>query len=182
MAEVQTWPGSKIKDYCILNAKRMVEKFKRDRPPVMPTGLVDEPGSFAMGGLVGRGPHFARVEHEKVLHMECRADDRRVQERIRTGILGINWCTLVPLLSQAILFRPLICTAKKPLTTCLSQAPCSGIGSCMRRRNSSLTLLSVARMRSRRVVLLTRNCPRLLRSQMKVKPRKLKVSGFPSPR
>ena len=103
MAEVQTWPGSKIKDYCILNAKRMVEKFKRDRPPVMPTGLVDEPGSFAMGGLVGRGPHFARVEHEKVLHMECRADDRRVQERIRTGILGINWCTLVPLLSQAIL-------------------------------------------------------------------------------
>jgi hypothetical protein len=47
----------------------------------------------------------------------------------------------------------------------------------MRRRNSSLTLLSVARMRSRRVVLLTRNCPRLLRSQMKVKPRKLKVSG-----
>ena len=49
----------------------------------------------------------------------------------------------------------------------------------MRRRNSSLTLLSVARMRSRRVVLLTRNCPRLLRSQMKVKPRKLKVSGFP---
>ena len=103
MAEVQTWPGSKIKDYCILNAKRMVEKIKRDRPPVMPTGLVDEPGAFAMGGLVGRGPHFARVEHEEVLHMECRADDRRVQERIRTGILGINWCTLVPLLSQAIL-------------------------------------------------------------------------------
>src|ERR1700736_522468 len=52
----------------------------------------------------------------------------------------------------------------------------------MRRRSSSLILLSVARMRSRRVVLLTRNCPRLLRSQMKVKPRKLKVSGFPSPR
>ena len=42
--------------------------------------------------------------------------------------------------------------------------------------------LSVARMRSRRVILFTRNCPRLLRSQMKVKPRKAKVSGFPSPR
>ena len=52
LAEVQTWPGSKIKDYCILNTKRMVEKIKRDRPPVMPTGLVDEPGSFAMGGLL----------------------------------------------------------------------------------------------------------------------------------
>jgi len=36
--------------------------------------------------------------------------------------------------------------------------------------------VSVARMRSRRVILLTRNCPRLLRSQMKVKPRNLKGS------
>ena len=52
----------------------------------------------------------------------------------------------------------------------------------MRRRISSLILLSVARMRSRRVILFTRNFPRLLRSQMKVKPRKLKVSGFPSRR
>jgi hypothetical protein len=30
-------------------------------------------------------------------------------------------------------------------------------------------------MRSRRVILLMKNCPRLLRSQMKMKPRKLKV-------
>jgi hypothetical protein len=39
----------------------------------------------------------------------------------------------------------------------------------MRRRNSSLTLLSVARMRSRRVVLLTRNCAKLALISQKIK-------------
>src|SRR6476659_9907971 len=36
--------------------------------------------------------------------------------------------------------------------TCLSHFPCSGIGLCIRRRNSPLTSLSFAVMRSRRVV------------------------------
>src|SRR5262249_2231392 len=34
--------------------------------------------------------------------------------------------------------------------TCASQRPCSGISWCIRRRSSSLTALSLARMRSRR--------------------------------
>ena len=52
----------------------------------------------------------------------------------------------------------------------------------MRRRSSSLTSLSFARMRSRRVFRLIRKLPRRDLPQMKVKPRKLKVSGLPSPR
>ena len=52
----------------------------------------------------------------------------------------------------------------------------------MRRRISSLIVLSFARMRSRRVFRLIWNLPRRVLPQMKVKPRKLKVSGLPSPR
>src|ERR1700730_17583299 len=53
---------------------------------------------------------------------------------------------------------------------------------CRRRLNSSLVSLSFACMRSRRVFLLRRNLPRRDVPQMSVKPRKLKVSGLPSPR
>ena len=52
----------------------------------------------------------------------------------------------------------------------------------MRRRSSSLISLSFARMRSRRVFRWSRNLPRRDLPQMKVKPRKSKVSGLPSPR
>src|SRR5215475_14450746 len=51
----------------------------------------------------------------------------------------------------------------------------------MRRRNSSLTLLSVARMRSRRVALLTRNCPRLLRFTDEGKAKKVEGLRFSEP-
>ena len=40
--------------------------------------------------------------------------------------------------------------AKKPVTTCLNQCPCSGIEWCRRCRISSLISLSFARMRSER--------------------------------
>src|SRR5262249_37207020 len=52
--------------------------------------------------------------------------------------------------------------AKKPVTTCLNQCPCSGIEWCRRCRISSLISLSFARMRSRRVFRLIWNCPPLL--------------------
>src|SRR6476646_1839433 len=51
----------------------------------------------------------------------------------------------------------------------------------MRRHISSFIILSFARMRSRRVILLIWNLPVCVLPQMKVKPRKLKVSGLPSP-
>src|SRR5215475_4719317 len=51
----------------------------------------------------------------------------------------------------------------------------------MRLRSSSLTSLSFACMRSRRVFRCTTNWPRCDLPQMKMKPRNLKVSGFPSP-
>src|ERR1700730_1540805 len=52
----------------------------------------------------------------------------------------------------------------------------------MRLRNSSLISLSFAHMRSRRVFRLIWNFPARFLPQMKVRPRKLKVSGLPSPR
>src|SRR6202049_1320681 len=52
----------------------------------------------------------------------------------------------------------------------------------MRRHISSLIILSFARMRSARVFVLIWNLPARVLPQMKVKPRKLKVSGLPSPR
>jgi len=71
---------------------------------------------------------------------------------------------------------------KKPVTTCRSQLPCCGMGWCIRCRSSALTSLSLAVMRSRRVFRLSRKLPRRDLPQMKVKPKKLKVSGLPSPR
>src|ERR1700730_2880019 len=52
----------------------------------------------------------------------------------------------------------------------------------MRRHISALIILSFACMRSRRVFLLIWNLPWRVLPQMKVKPRKLKVSGWRSPR
>src|SRR6266513_2362243 len=52
----------------------------------------------------------------------------------------------------------------------------------MRRHISCLIILSFACMRSRRVFLLIWNLPWRVLPQMKVKLRKLKVSGLPSPR
>src|SRR5438067_13717046 len=52
----------------------------------------------------------------------------------------------------------------------------------MRRRSACLTALSLLRIRSRRVCRWIRNLPRRDLPQMKVKPRKLKVSGLPDPR
>ena len=60
--------------------------------------------------------------------------------------------------------------------------PWSGIGWCIRRRSSFLISSSLARMRSRRDFRLSRNLPLRERPQMKMNPRNLKVSGFPSPR
>src|SRR5215471_19210725 len=51
----------------------------------------------------------------------------------------------------------------------------------MRFHISSLIILSFARMRSRRVFLLIWNWPVWVLPQIKVKPKKLKVSGLPSP-
>src|SRR5438477_2319558 len=55
------------------------------------------------------------------------------------------------------------------------------MGWCMRRRTCSLSSVSFARIRSRRDFRLTWNLPWRVRLQMKVKPRKVKVSGLPSP-
>jgi hypothetical protein len=52
----------------------------------------------------------------------------------------------------------------------------------MRRHISCLIIRSFARMRSRRVFLLSRNFPERVLPQMKVEPRKLKVPGLPCPR
>ena len=52
----------------------------------------------------------------------------------------------------------------------------------MRRRISCLISCNFARMRSARVFRLIWNLPARVLPQMKVKPRKLKVSGLPSPR
>src|SRR6185437_2717424 len=52
----------------------------------------------------------------------------------------------------------------------------------MRRRSSCFTACSFARTRSLRDLRLIWNLPRFDRPQMKVKPRKVKVSGLPSPR
>src|SRR3982750_1235866 len=52
----------------------------------------------------------------------------------------------------------------------------------MRRRSTSLTLRSVARMRSVRLFRWSWKVPRRDRPQMWVNPRKRKVSGLPSPR
>src|SRR6266567_3945641 len=52
----------------------------------------------------------------------------------------------------------------------------------MRWRISSFIIRSFARMRSRRVFRLIRNLPLRDLPQMKVKPRKSKVLGLPSPR
>src|ERR1700733_11589840 len=66
--------------------------------------------------------------------------------------------------------------------TCLSHFPCSGIGLCIHRRNSRLTSLSFAFMRSRRVFRWIMKDPRRDLPQIRVNPKKLKVSGLPSPR
>src|SRR5437868_15386529 len=55
------------------------------------------------------------------------------------------------------------------------------MGRCIRRRSSSFTSLSLATARSRRVFRLSRKFPRRDLPHRNVKPRKLKVSGFPSP-
>jgi hypothetical protein len=52
----------------------------------------------------------------------------------------------------------------------------------MLRRNSCLMACNFARMRSRRDFRLIWNFPRRVLLQIKVKPRKVKVSGLPSPR
>src|SRR2546427_105203 len=70
-----------------------------------------------------------------------------------------------------------------PPTTERSQVPTAGMGSCMRRLSSVLTSLSFACSRLRIVCRSTVKRPLLLFfPQMCVKPRKLNVSGFPSPR
>src|SRR6266581_2631376 len=70
-----------------------------------------------------------------------------------------------------------------PPTTERNHRPTSGMGSCMRRLSSILTSLSFACNRLRIVCRNTVNRPLLLFfPQMCVKPRKLNVSGFPSPR
>jgi hypothetical protein len=66
------------------------------------------------------------------------------------------------------------------VTTCRSHIPCQGMGRCIRRRSSSFTSLSLATARSRRVFRLSRKFPRRDLPHRNVKPRKLKVSGFPS--
>jgi len=60
--------------------------------------------------------------------------------------------------------------------------PLLGIGWCMRRRSSPLISWSFVRMRSRLVLRLRRKRPWRDLPQMRVKPRKLKVSGLPRPR
>src|SRR6516225_8912842 len=70
-----------------------------------------------------------------------------------------------------------------PLTTERSHCPVSGMGWCMRRRSSVFTAFSLACSRLRIVCRTTVNIPLLLFfPQICVKPRKLNVSGFPSPR
>jgi hypothetical protein len=64
-----------------------------------------------------------------------------------------------------------------------NQAPTSATGSCMRRRSSASIACSLATMRFFAVFRLTMNAPLLRRfPQWCVKPRNVKVSGFPSPR
>jgi hypothetical protein len=58
--------------------------------------------------------------------------------------------------------------------TCLSHFPCSGIGLCIRRRNSPLISLSFAFMRSRRVFRWIMKDPRRDLPQIRVNPKKLK--------
>ena len=70
---------------------------------------------------------------------------------------------------------------KYPLTTCPSHLPITAIGRCMLRRKTSLIFPSFARMRSLRVFRLMANFPVWLLPLMNVNPKKLKVSGLPSP-
>src|SRR3984885_9082060 len=70
-----------------------------------------------------------------------------------------------------------------PPTTARSHLPCSGMGSCMRRRSSAFTAFSFVCNLLRIVCRNTVKRPLLLFfTQMCLKPRKLNVSGFPSPR
>src|SRR5258708_31341749 len=68
------------------------------------------------------------------------------------------------------------------MTTERRYAPTSGTALCRRRFSSALTALSLARHLWRIVCLSTVNLPCRVFAQLCVKPRKLKVSGFPSPR
>ena len=72
--------------------------------------------------------------------------------------------------------------ARKPITTLRSHLPCSGMDRCLCRLNSSLIFCNLARIRSRRVFLMSWNLPCVLHPQIYVNPRKLNVSGLPSPR
>ena len=67
-------------------------------------------------------------------------------------------------------------------TTDRSQRPCEGMGSCMRLRNCALISLSVALMRSPRLLRWSWKAPRRDLPQMKMNPRKVNVSGLPRPR
>src|SRR5580704_10153141 len=70
-----------------------------------------------------------------------------------------------------------------PRTTACNHLPCSGMGVCMRRRSSAFTAFSFACNLLRIVCRSTVYIPLLLFfTQICVKPRKLNVSGFPSPR
>ena len=114
MAEVQTWPGSKIKDYCILNAKRIVEKIKRDRPPVMPTGLVDEPGSFAMGGLLAE----VRTLPESNMKKYCIWNaERMIEESKSASAREFSGSTGAPLshcYPKRFCYRPILDSTSQP--------------------------------------------------------------------
>src|SRR5262245_16748939 len=69
-----------------------------------------------------------------------------------------------------------------PFSICFTQAPVVAMGSCMILRNSTLIASSLARMRFLIVLRPMTNEPHLRdRVQKCVKPRKSKVSGFPSP-
>src|SRR5439155_160249 len=70
-----------------------------------------------------------------------------------------------------------------PRTTACSHLPCLGMGSCIRRRSSAFTSFNFVCNLLRIVCRSTVYIPLLLFfTQICVKPRKLNVSGFPSPR
>jgi hypothetical protein len=72
---------------------------------------------------------------------------------------------------------------KYPCTTDLNHFPSSATDRCLRLRSSSFSALSLAERRWRMVLRKTRNLPVFhVCPQMWVNPRKLNVSGFPSPR
>ena len=96
----------------------------------------------------------------------CQSQPTRKRNRLRAP--GRSWA---PRSSGCAHGRP------TPATS-----PTSGMGSCMRRRSSAFTSLSFACNRFRIVCRSTVNRPFRVFPQMCVKPRKLKVSGFPLPR